>query len=198
MNAQELIAHYDSVLAADEWILWNPVAWTIIEPMGENHSVEYIGDLVSGVHDFHLEEVCLKEAMEVDEEGPQIYLDFFEGGYFFFDTYDLVGTQERLVRILGKNSFIWGMRWEAGAVQRRFFYACNGKIMLRMTDVLREPELEDATPLAEGITAVRSAWQTSPGANRDSALLALISLTSGALLTSDWLNGNQNAFVTKT
>jgi hypothetical protein len=196
VNAQELIAHYDSVLAVDEWILCNPVAWTVVEPMGDPHSVQQIGDALSGVHDFHLEEVHLKEGME-DDESPTIFLDFYEGGYFFFDTYDITGTQERLASLLGEGSFIWGIRWEAGAVQHRLFYSADGQVQMSTRNVLRDPGLDETAALAENIAAVRSAWQSAPGRYQDSAFLALITLTSGALLSSDWLNSTQNAFVTE-
>ncbi|MEV6866244.1 hypothetical protein AB0M44_35280 [Streptosporangium subroseum] len=197
MNARELIAHYDSVLAVDEWILGNPVAWTVVEPMDGPHSVQQIGDALSGVHDFHLEEVHVKEGMEDDEESPRIFLDFYEGGYFFFDTYDIIGTQERLASLLGEGSFICGIRWEAGAVRRRLFHSADGQMQMSTTNVLRDPGLEETAALAENIAAVRSAWQSAPGRYQDSAFLALISLTSGALLSSDWLNSTQNAFVTE-
>ncbi|SNS02010.1 hypothetical protein SAMN05216276_1002313 [Streptosporangium subroseum] len=197
MNAQELIAHYDSVLAVNEWILCNHIAWTVVEPIDGLHSVQQIGDALSGVHDFHLEEVHVKEGMEDDEESPRIFLDFYEGGYFFFDTYDITGTQERLASLLGESSFIWGIRWEAGAVQHRLFYSADGQVQMSTTNVLRDPKLDETTALAENIAAVRSAWWSTPGRYQDSALLALISLTSGALLSSDWLNSTQNALVTE-
>jgi hypothetical protein len=53
------------------WIIWNPVSWTVIEPMHGPQSIEEIGERVSGVHDFFLEELHSTEALE-ELENPSL------------------------------------------------------------------------------------------------------------------------------
>ncbi|WP_436757022.1 hypothetical protein [Streptosporangium sp. V21-05] len=198
MNARELLAHYESLLVAEEWILWNPVTWTVVEPMTVPQSIEQIGGKISGVHDFHLEEIHLKEGMEVeDPEAPTLFIDSFEDKYFFFDTYDLTGTQDQLIRLLGEDFYIWGLHVKAGTERYRFVHTVDGQVHMNSSDILRVGKSENETSLAEGLVEIRSAWRDKPNSFVVSAAFSLISLLSGAVLDEGWLNGRRNAFVTE-
>lgn len=196
LDARQWIAHYDSLLELNEWIILNPVSWTVIEPMNGPQPIEEIGERLSGVHDFSLKGFHVKEAME-DLDNPSLFMGSFDDGYFFFDTYDLAITQDKIIELIGEGSYIWSIHWHAGAVRRKFRYLVDGHMQMNTADVLQDDGVGGEYPLFNIIDDIRSAWRVAPGRYKDSTMLALISMSSGAVLTDSWLESIQDAFITE-
>lgn len=193
MNVRELVEHYDSVLTVDEWILWNPVTWMVVEPLDGPWSLQRIGHKVSDEQDFRTTGIHVKEGME-DEDSPHLFIDFQGHSFFLFDTYDITDRQERLQRLLGESSLIWSVHF-AGPGKYTFNHLVNGKTQVSVADILHDDTFSPGTPLADDIDELRSAWRVQPGKYSSSAVLAVMSMASDVTISSEWFDSVQRALV---
>jgi hypothetical protein len=164
--------------------------------MNGPQSIEEIGERLSGVHEFFLQGLHVVEAME-DDESPSLFVDSFDDGYFFFDAFDLSITQNKIVDLLGESSFIWAIHWNPGTGQSHFRYLVDGQTQIGTAEALQDGSGSYGNALSDIVDDIRSAWREAPGRYQDSAMLALISMSSGAMLSDGWLHSIQNAFVTE-